>query len=240
MRMTRVAVLALAITSIVGCSQSHAPEACGHACEPCCAHETCLGGICAGGTCAGGVLCDAGPRPDVGPGPDGEALPDAGPPPGCGRFCEPCCPGDVCFGGACSGPDGTCRGGIPCDAGMPADAAAPHDALSRADAGSACAQIDALDRHCTSDTDCDFAIHAADCCGTYAAIGFAASEADEYAALEPICVASYPACGCAARPTMTDSDELLTSPSDGHVACVTRGTGAVCLTYVAMRPPNGR
>lgn len=114
------------------------------------------------------------------------------------------------------------------------------DAAPRADAGSACAQIDMLDRHCATDADCASAIHAADCCGTYAAIGFAASEASAYATLEPLCDASYPACGCAARSTMTDSGETVASPSDVHVACVTRGPGAVCLTYVNMRPPNGR
>lgn len=126
----------------------------------------------------------------------------------------------------------------PIDAGR--DTAVLHDVGQRDDAGSSCAQIDALDRHCTTDTDCSFAIHAADCCGTYAAIGFAASEASAYAALEPMCAASYPACGCAARPTVTDSGETVTDTATVQVACVTRGPGAVCLTYVTMRPPMGR
>lgn len=239
MPMTRAAVLALAIASIVGCTQSHAPDGCGHACQPCCAHDTCFGSVCAAGYCAAGIPCDSGPWLDVG------ARTDTGSPPACGGWCQPCCAGDMCVdGGLCLA--GNCVFGVTCDgfeAGVPDDASSRLDGDAgppQPDAGSACAQIDALDRHCTTDADCTYAIHAADCCGTYAAIGFAAYEADEYATLEPLCEASYPACGCAARPTMTDSGEMVSSPPEVHVACVTRGTGAVCVTYVAMRPPNGR
>lgn len=238
MRTTRAAVLALAIGSI-GCTQSHAPDGCGYACEPCCAHDTCFGSVCAAGYCVAGIPCDSGPWLDVGP------RPDTGPPT-CGGWCQPCCPGDRCVGGLCIG--GNCVSGIACgvfEAGVSDDASAASDAgaseddaQARADAGSTCAQVDALDRGCATDADCVSAIHAADCCGTYAAIGFASSEADDYARLEPLCDASYPPCGCAARPTTTDSGEMVSSPSDVRVACVTRGTGAVCLTYVAMRPPN--
>lgn len=247
---TRAALFALAITSIVGCTQSHDPDGCGYACQPCCAHDTCFGSVCAAGHCVAGIPCDSGPWLDAGP------RPDAGPAPTCGGWCQPCCAGDTCVdGGLCVG--GNCVFGATCsgfeagvaddassrldgDAGPPFDVGASRDAEAHPDAGSACAQIDALDRHCTTDTDCSSAIHAADCCGTYAAVGFAGYEADEYATLEPLCEASYPACGCAARPTMTDSGEMVSSPSDVQVACVIRGTGAVCMTYAVMRPPNGR
>jgi hypothetical protein len=159
-----------------------------------------------------------------------------------------CIDGGLCFAGNCVfGVACGFEAGVPDDAssldgdaGVPFDVGASEDGEAAPDAGSACAQIDALDRHCVIDADCSSAIHAADCCGTYAAIGFAAFEAAAYAMLEPLCDASYPACGCAAGPTMTDSGETVSSPSDVHVACVTRGASAVCLTFVAMRPPNGR
>ena len=130
--------------------------------------------------------------------------------------------------------------GVGTDAAFSVDVGPGTDTGQRGDAGSACANIDALDDLCTTDLDCAFAIHAADCCGTLAAIGFSASEADRYAALEPVCDASYPPCGCAARPTLTDSGEMVDSAAVVHVACVTRGPRAVCLTYVSMRPPMGR
>jgi hypothetical protein len=108
------------------------------------------------------------------------------------------------------------------------------------DTGPACAYVDTIARSCTTDADCVARVHQIDCCGTRAMIGIAASADSVYAASEPACVASYPGCGCPSGPTMTDSGETVSDPSSARAACVIRGPGMVCLTYVTMRPPDGR
>ena len=56
--------------------------------------------------------------------------------------------------------------------------------------------------------------------------------------LERPCRLGYPACGCAAGPTMTDSGEVVVDFGDIQVACVARGPTSLCMSYVTMRPES--
>lgn len=140
--------------------------------------------------------------------------------------------------------------GSPSDAGTSADAATPRDASTAdsgsledasaaSDAGPPCAFIESIDRRCLSDDECAVAMHQVNCCGTFVATGISASEAESFAGLEAACEASYPGCGCATQPTTTDSGETVGEPSTVQVACITRGPGGICMTYVTERPADG-
>jgi hypothetical protein len=131
------------------------------------------------------------------------------------------------------------------DAFSAVDAFAEVDAFAGTDASVGdvgamqCAFVDMLQRTCSSDEDCGFAIHQTDCCGNTLAMGVRASEVARFEALEPSCRASYPDCGCPARPTQTDSGETVTDPTTVQVGCISRGPAGFCMTYVAMRPMDG-
>lgn len=126
------------------------------------------------------------------------------------------------------------------DAGAGTDATASSDAgTSVVDSGAACDYVDGLDRTCSVDTDCAVGLHQTDCCGSSVMIGYRGTQTT-VPAMESACMASYPACGCAAMLPTTDSGETVTDTSLVQVACVTVGPTAVCRTYVTMRPPNGR
>lgn len=112
--------------------------------------------------------------------------------------------------------------------------------LSTSDAGDVCGYVDTIDRSCTADGDCLVRLHQTDCCGSSVMIGIASSAGGVYLANEPACMASYPACECPAMPPTTDSGETVTDTSAVLAACVSRGPRNVCLTYVSMRPPDGR
>src|SRR5262245_56782819 len=76
---------------------------------------------------------------------------------------------------------------------------------SQTDGGTAaCQQISALDRSCTTTTDCIAVLHTTSCCGSQAWLGLRATEGQRFTMLEPACDATYPACGCAAGPPTTD------------------------------------
>jgi len=94
---------------------------------------------------------------------------------------------------------------------------------------SPCQTVLALDRSCTSATDCFAGVHQINCCGTRQFIGFRKSAQTQYQDLEPKCEATYPACGCAeSQPTTDDGSKLQFSATPG-VACVQ----GVCTTFVA-------
>lgn len=118
------------------------------------------------------------------------------------------------------------------DDGGAGDDAAPGDG---GNAG-ACDFFDGLERGCGTDMNCGVVTHQVDCCGTEIARGVNHAEVTRFGMLEPACRASYPACGCAAQPTMTDSGEVVTDPGSVQVACVAQGPENVCMTYVTMRP----
>jgi hypothetical protein len=159
-----------------------------------------------------------------------------------------------CGGGSHGSPD---TGTLALDAGdaedgatIPGDApGAPDDAPAFADVPSTpidaggfpgCSFVDSLDRSCTVDADCEIGVHQTDCCGNTYAIGLAPSERDRFDAWEPMCRATYPACGCPSGPTQTDSGESAFDASSIQVACVIVGPTQRCRTYVTIRPPDGR
>lgn len=133
---------------------------------------------------------------------------------------------------------------VGCSESHSSDDGGAHDAGARVDAstdaGPPCAFIESVDRTCLGDEACVVAVHQVNCCGSEIATGIDRGERERFDALEALCVESYPGCGCAAGPTMTDSGEIVTDLASVQVGCILRGTGGVCMTYVAMRPPDGR
>jgi hypothetical protein len=118
------------------------------------------------------------------------------------------------------------------DAGPTGDSGAPDRPFS------GCNFVDSLDHGCTMDSDCAIGIHQIDCCGSTAAIGFNHAERARFDAFEPMCMASFPYCGCDPGPTHTDSGETALDPAQVLAACVTVGPARRCATYVTMRPPG--
>ncbi|MCA9520511.1 MAG: hypothetical protein KC609_06045 [Myxococcales bacterium] len=53
-----------------------------------------------------------------------------------------------------------------------------------------------FDRQCGSDAECAIGLHATSCCGSMYAMGIRTSEKGRFDALEPICQAQLPLCGC--------------------------------------------
>jgi hypothetical protein len=96
---------------------------------------------------------------------------------------------------------------------------------------SACQQIAALDRTCTTDADCVAVLHTTSCCGSASWIGLHASETQRFRTLESACDATYPACGCASgEPTTDDGSTIAFGASTAAgVSC----TGGVCKTFAA-------
>ncbi len=93
----------------------------------------------------------------------------------------------------------------------------------------ACQAIAALDRSCSTDTDCVAVKHVANCCGTVRVTGLRASEEATFQQLESTCDGSYPACGCATGPTTTDDGSTIKAVTSAGVTCL-QGT---CTTFVA-------
>jgi hypothetical protein len=92
---------------------------------------------------------------------------------------------------------------------------------------SPCQAVLALDRSCTTATDCFAAEHQTNCCGQREFIGMGTSAQAQFQSLETKCEATYPACGCAeGQPTTDDGSKIQFSATPG-VACV-QGT---CTTY---------
>lgn len=123
------------------------------------------------------------------------------------------------------------------DAGS-SDAGATNDGgATQPDSGVVtCDFVGSLSRECTADDDCIVVIHQTDCCGNTAAIGLNRAESAEFDADEPLCRATYPRCGCPARPTVTDSGETADDTSAIQVACIDTGPTNTCLTYVTTPP----
>jgi hypothetical protein len=143
----------------------------------------------------------------------------------------------------CGGPS------VPDDAGRERDAgsividAGPIDAGPPFDAGNPCSAALEIDRTCTlgDDSTCAAVLHHVDCCGTYISLGITESERGRFANIERICEGTYPACGCAASPTVTDSGEMFTDPAEVVLAgCIAIPGGTRCMTYIATRPMDTR
>jgi hypothetical protein len=105
------------------------------------------------------------------------------------------------------------------------------DGPARIDGGSACQTIATIDKSCTVDTDCLAVRHISNCCGQEVFLGIRATESARFQTLEAACDASYPLCGCAAGPSMTEDGSQLTfgGPKPG-VTCL-RGK---CTTFAPL------
>lgn len=186
--------------------------------------DVAYGGACTDGSCnTGGATCDATEWCDVTDGAACDAPGICRPRPDvCARYWSPVCGcDDVTYGNECEAH----RAGT--DVSYPGEC------------GAACAVISTLARTCTSDASCFVALHQINCCGTEVATGLSTSERTRFEMLEPVCRASYPACGCPTMQTTTDTGELVTDPSQVRVGCIARGPAGICMTYVTTRPPDG-
>jgi hypothetical protein len=83
----------------------------------------------------------------------------------------------------------------------------------------ACQEAVAVDRKCTNDTDCVAVMHTTNCCGAAVWLGINASVAEHFSALEKLCDASYPACGCAAGPPVADDGSIIPLGEAAGVTC---------------------
>jgi hypothetical protein len=84
---------------------------------------------------------------------------------------------------------------------------------------SACAQVTTLDRSCSADADCLAVTHTTNCCGSAIWIGIRSTEKSRYDTLETACDKSYPGCGCAAGPPVTDDGSIVQFGGMAGVAC---------------------
>ena len=81
---------------------------------------------------------------------------------------------------------------------------------------------------CTVAGGCVVVFHQIDCCGTKAAVGINHASKDAFDADEAAWLATCPACGCAARPTIAEDGKTAPQMSDFKVACVNNQ----CRSYV--------
>jgi len=106
---------------------------------------------------------------------------------------------------------------------------AGNGAAGGAGGASPCQMVLALDRSCTSASDCFAAVHQTNCCGQREFIGIRTSAQAQYQDLEPKCEATYPACGCAEGQPTTDDGSKIQFSATPDVTCVQ----AVCTTFAA-------
>jgi len=143
--------------------------------------------------------------------------------------------GSGAAGGSASGHGGsgatagaTATGGI-MGSGGAAGAAGGGSGQGGAGGTSPCQAVLALDRSCQTASDCFAAVHQTNCCGQRTYRGIRTSAQAAYAALEPQCEQTYPACGCAAFGPTTDDGPTLKYDGTPSVACVQ----GVCTTYLS-------
>jgi hypothetical protein len=164
-------------------------------------------GIASGGRGSGGVAGAAGRGPQGG-GSGGGGVSGTGGSAGRGTGGAP---GGT--GGAASGGRGTGGGG--------------GGAVGGAGGATACQQVGVLDRSCATDDDCLAVVHTTNCCGAAVWLGIRMTELQSFAALEHICDAGYPACGCASGPPTTDDGSVVSRSSTASVSC----QGGICKTF---------
>lgn len=123
--------------------------------------------------------------------------------------------GEAGSGGAAgSGQAGV--GGGAADAGGVGDAGT-KDASDAS--GNACSQVTTVDRSCMVDADCLAVTHTTNCCGSAVWLGIRTSEKQRFATLESACDRTYPACGCAAGPPVTDDGSIVQFGGTAGVSC---------------------
>jgi hypothetical protein len=152
--------------------------------------------------------------------------------------------------GAAAGASGSAGSGRAGTDGGVAGAGGVGDAGAKDGAGSACAQVATVDRTCSVDADCLAVTHTTSCCGSAIWIGIRSSEKDHYAALESACDRTYPACGCAAGPPLTDDGSVVSFGGMAGVTCqagmcktFSKACGQICATghscVTCMMPDAG-
>src|SRR5262249_45859826 len=104
------------------------------------------------------------------------------------------------------------------DSGPASGDAGAHDGDGESSSG--CGFVSVLDRRWGNDGDCVLGIHQPDCCENPSASGMTLLERGRFDALEPLCQATYPGCGCPAGPTHTDSGEIALDTMSIRLACV--------------------
>jgi len=92
----------------------------------------------------------------------------------------------------------------------------------------ACQMALAVDRSCTTATDCVVVSHTSSCCGSSQAIGIRNSAQTTFQMLEAQCDASYPACGRAAGPPTVDDGSQIMFNGTAGLDCVQ----GKCTTFV--------
>jgi len=92
----------------------------------------------------------------------------------------------------------------------------------------ACQMALAVDRSCTSASDCVAVSHTSNCCGQAQMIGIRTSAQSAFQTLEAQCDATYPACGCAAGQPTTDDGSRIKFDGAAGVAC----EQGKCTTFV--------
>jgi hypothetical protein len=83
----------------------------------------------------------------------------------------------------------------------------------------ACAQATAVDRSCSTDSDCVAVVHETSCCGGLAWIGVRKSAQQTFMTLEAQCQASYPGCGCFDGRDGADDGSRIPSGGTAAVTC---------------------
>jgi hypothetical protein len=130
-------------------------------------------------------------------------------------------------GGGHAGAGGATAGAGGGHAGAGGGAAGAGGGTAGAGGASACAQVGTVDRSCSVDGDCLAVTHTTNCCGSAVWIGIRSSEKDHYTALESACDRTYPACGCAAGPPVTDDGSVVPFGGMAGVSC----QAGMCKTF---------
>lgn len=85
-----------------------------------------------------------------------------------------------------------------------------------------------FDRACWESEWCTIAFHQVDCCGNRVALGILHPELEHFQAVEAVCQAQYPACGCPSGPTRTDTGQMASDEAAIKVEC----RAGICTSYV--------
>ena len=175
----------------------------------------------AGSSSCGGVTCGA-TQVCCGPAECGRCIP-AGSKQACPIQCDSVGGAGGVSGAAAAGAAGSAGAGA--DTGETNEAGA-SGASSLVECSNRPVTFPTFNRGCGASSDCGAVIHQINCCGTRVVTGVSSSEVARFNVAEQECDDEYPACGCAAGPTMTDTGQVVTGRS-APVECL----NGVCTTY---------
>jgi hypothetical protein len=129
--------------------------------------------------------------------------------------------------GAAAGAAGQGASGEGGAAGQGAAGQGGGGAGGQAGSGPQCGAFPAIEKGCTGDQDCSFAMHNLDCCGSALAVGFNKAASDAFAAAETTWASCLGFCACLAEPPIAEDGNTL-FPGGASVACM----AGQCKTYV--------